>query len=61
MDLTPERQTALAPDTAVPARPALADDDLLAAVEWAIGSRRSVRAFLPDPRSEEHTSELQSH
>ena len=49
MDLTPERQTALAPDTAVPARPALADDDLLAAVEWAIGSRRSVRAFLPDP------------
>jgi len=49
MDTTPNQATALAPDANLPARPALAADDLLAAVEWAIGSRRSVRAFLPDP------------
>lgn len=29
--------------------PALAREDLAAAVDWALGSRRSVRAFRPDP------------
>ncbi len=28
--------------------PALAPEDLAAAVDWAIGSRRSIRAYLPD-------------
>jgi len=30
-------------------RPDLSAADMAAAVEWAIGSRRSIRAFLPDP------------
>ncbi len=32
-----------------PTPPALSPDALAQAVDWAIGSRRSVRAFLPDP------------
>ncbi|MBC6416602.1 MAG: nitroreductase [Rhodospirillales bacterium] len=31
------------------ASPALAAEDLAAAVDWALGSRRSIRAFRPDP------------
>lgn len=38
-----------APDAALPARPSIDAKALIAAVEWAIGSRRSIRAFLPDP------------
>ena len=41
-----ERNLAQGPLTAPPALPA---KDLAAAVDWALGSRRSIRAFRPDP------------